>query len=66
MTTSVRRYGLCGICGREKATVRKATLTGPEWAAMFCRVCDRRQCAACGHSEQDITARRCSSCQLAF
>lgn len=52
----------CSICAREMVTMPVTTGGGLAMAVSICRVCDRRRCTMCNHSEQDVYARRCSNC----
>ena len=56
----------CSICSREMVTLPVTSAKGVAVAVSICRVCDRRSCKACGHSEQNVSARRCSACQEFF
>lgn len=32
----------------------------------FCRICDRRTCVVCGHSEQKVDATSCTNCGATY
>lgn len=56
----------CSICEQGMVSQSVRTPSDKAVTVSFCRQCDRRHCAACGHHEQNVFARKCSACGVTY
>ena len=52
----------CSLCNAPMVSLAAKTPGGTAMYVSYCRICDRRRCAECGHNEQNVFAKKCTNC----